>query len=584
MAVPNDRTLPWRVMTLWQQIDGEAICCEQPSLLVSAEMLDPKPSSNLGRFVDYIASLGFNALDLIDHRDEHTAAIVSFARYLKDRGISLFLGHSWNEFEKGGREWVAGGPIDDDHRTSPKLCPFNPQLRRYWQDVVAKEFESFPQLGGYQFTSTEYHYANGTPWMCQCQKCQPLTRQERFIVAVEFLAGLLAPHGAALLWNNHQDDPWGQFREAEVFSGLTGRLPNNAQAMFSETYWDQEPGWPSNHLFDHLQPPDAGQAPYLVRVQLPGQYRGMAQFPCCMVDEWAKTFGQIRRLKLSGFWVQAFLSCSELDHPLNLVNWYALSRYASDPDATAEQIMTDWASETYGPEAGPTVLEILRLSYEVSVKVFMCEGLMASHFSSLASLGYLDSHMCGPYRQAKRAKGRIGLEFPLDMYPRQRAAKIKAEPSTRLLFGSEPITPELKSRAIADKDQAIQLLDKMITLWQGLQDKVDAAVHEDLLNRLRGNHVDAKVFRAALDLYFDCKLGALTDERIDEVLASFQGLSGVVVPDPVGPPPTTRRSWEEEITTNLRSFADELRRELHKPWLEEFFEANPKGLGVGLPP
>ena len=96
------------------------------------------------------------------------------------------------------------------------------------------------------------------------------------------------------------------------------------------------------------------------------------------------------------------------------------------------------------------------------------------------------------------------------------------------------------------------LLDKIIALWKGLQDKVDPAVHEDLLNRLRGNHVDAKVFRAALDLYFDSKLGTLTDQRIDEVLASFHGLSGVVVPDPVGPPPTTRRpSVRSEIAVAI---------------------------------
>ena len=580
MAVPNDRTLPWRVMTLWQQIDGEAICCEQPSLLVSADMLDPTPSSNLGRFVDYIASLGFNALDLLDHPDEHTATIASFARYLEDRGISLFLSHSWNEFENGGRSWV---PVEhaDINRTSEKLCPFNQELRRYWRALVAKEFAAFPGLGGYQFTNTEYHYANGTPWMCDCQKCRPLTRQERFLVAVEFLAGLLAEHDAALLWNDHQDDPWGQRREVEIFSSLTVRLPENVQVMFSETYWDQEPGWPSHPLFDHLEPPDTGRAPYLVRVQLPGQYRGMAQFPCCMVGAWEKTFNEIRRLKLSGFWVQAFLSGPELDHPLNMVNWYALSRYASDPEAAAEQIMSEWASQTYGAEAAPIVVELLRLSYEASVKVFMCEGLMASHFSALASLAYLDSHMCGPYRQAKRVKDHIGLRFPLDMYPPERAAKIKADPRTRLLFGRELITPELKDRAIAEKDEAIHLLDKMIALWESVQGKVDPAVHEHLLRLLKANRIDAIVFRAVLDLYFDYKLGSLSEARIDEVLMSFRGLHGEVVPDPVGPPPTTRRSWEEEVTRNLRSFAEELRRELREPWLEEFLESTPLGPGVG---
>jgi hypothetical protein len=47
------------------------------------------------------------------------------------------------------------------------------------------------------------------------------------------------------------------------------------------------------------------------------------------------------------------------------------------------------------------------------------------------------------------------------------------------------------------------------------------------------------------------------------------------VPDPSGPPPTGRRSAEDNITRNLRSFAEEIRRELHQPWLDDYFQTNP---------
>jgi len=65
------------------------------------------------------------------------------------------------------------------------------------------------------------------------------------------------------------------------------------------------------------------------------------------------------------------------------------------------------------------------------------------------------------------------------------------------------------------------------------------------------------------------------------VLLSFEGLKGHVVPDPVGPPPTTRRSWEEEITRNLQSFAEELRGEMRQPWLEESLTTTLLRPGVG---
>jgi hypothetical protein len=579
----DDSVLPWRIITLWQQIDGETLFNDHPSLLKSSEMIDPKPSSNLGKFVDYISSLGFNAVDLHDHPEKHNVAIAGFARYLKARGIKLLLGHAWPEFEHGGHSWVPILRTKDLKRKSLTLCPFNPKLRQYWQDIVEREFIAVPDLGGFKFgMSTESYFMNGAPWMCECEKCKPLTRQERFLVGLKFVADLLASRDAVLFWNNHQDDPWGQHTEIDIFSGLTGKLPENAQVMFSETYFDQEPGWPSSPLFDHLKKPDSGRAPYLVRVQLPGQYRGMGLFPCSMVHEWAKTFGEIRRLGLSGIWVQAFLNCEELDHPLNYVNWYALSRYSTDPDVTAEQIVTDWASETYGAEAAPTVVKILNLSYEASVNMFMCGGLLASTCSAMPNLTYLDSHLCGPERQVQRVEGHIGMDFPLDMYSPERATEIKANPKTKLLFGKELITPEIKAGAIGEKMRTIELLDKMIALWESVQDKVDSAVYQDLLARLKGNRVDAMVFRAMMDMYFDWKLGLLTESRIDEVLESFAGLKGIIVPDPAGPPPTIKRSIEEAVSTNLRSFAEDLRRELKEPWIKKFFEQNPFGTGVEL--
>ncbi len=576
----SSHDLPWRVMTLWQQIDGDVLFTDEPTVLQSREMLNPTADSELGRFVDFIASIGINALDLRYYTDEQRPALASFAGYLKARGIRLLICRQWTELETGELIWL---PLRnrDLKRTSPLLCPFNEQVRRYWQEAVGADFREIPDLGGYSFgITTEYYMSNGAPWMCDCSRCGSLSRRERLIEALRFLGGLLAGHGGLLLWNNHQDDPWGQRVEIELFSDLTGRLPENVVVMFSDLYWDQEPGWPANPMYDHLRVPSSGCAPYVPRIQLPGQYRGMNLFPCSMVEAWARTFREISRLRLSGYWVQAFINRTEWDHPWNMAHWYALDRYASDPETEPGAIMFDWAAQTYGADAAPAVVEILRLSQKASINMFMCQGLMTSGQSQLASLVYLDSHLCGPYREAPRIPGQIGLDFPLDMYPDQRAAEIRALPGTRLLFVREPITPEVKARALAEKDEAIELIDRMIGLWQSVNGTVDAEVHKAMAVRLNGNRVDAMVFRVVLDLYFDWKLGSLSDARIDEVVGGFAGLKGQVVPDPAGLPPTHRRSSEDDLTRNLFSFAEELRLEMHKPWIEQHFKANPLGGGI----
>ncbi len=63
------------------------------------------------------------------------------------------------------------------------------------------------------------------------------------------------------------------------------------------------------------------------------------------------------------------------------------------------------------------------------------------------------------------------------MYSPKRAKQIKANPATRLLFSSEQITSEVKTRALAEKDEAIRLIDRMIEIWESLRGKIEPGVH-----------------------------------------------------------------------------------------------------------
>ena len=576
----DDGLLPWRVFSFWQPVDGDVLFTDQLTVLTSDEMLRPTPESRLGQFVDLLVDLKFNVLDLRYYEPEHREALAVFSPYVKSRGMRMVIGRQWTELEHGRMELL---PVHnrERQRTSKLLCPFNPQVRRFWKESIARDFDQIPDLGGICFgATTEYYYGNGAPWMCDCDQCSAISRRERLIVALNFLGELLANHDAILIWNSHQDDPWGQRSEVELYSDLTGHIPDNVLVIFSDIYFDQQPGWPRGPMYDHVKPPVTGRAPYLARVQLPGQYRGTHLFAASMVEDWAETFDYIRRLKLSGLWVFGFINRTEWDHPWNMSHWYGISRYVADPDVTPQQILSEWATQTYGLEAAPAVVEMIRLSYPAAIKLFTCEGLMSSSRSQLAALTYMDSHMCGPYRQMARVPGNIGTNFPLDMYPLQRAEKIKTDPNVRLIFTSEPITAAHKDRAMAEKDEAIQLIDRMIGLWRSVGDKVDPSIHTTLMDRLQNNRVDAMVFKAALDLYFDWKLGTLTNTRIDHVIAEFNGLHGGIIPDPSGPPPTHRRSSEDDITRNLRSFAEEIRRDMVEPWIEKHFKANPLSSGI----
>jgi hypothetical protein len=206
------------------------------------------------------------------------------------------------------------------------------------------------------------------------------------------------------------------------------------------------------------------------------------------------------------------------------------------------------------------------------------DGLWTAMHSRMPTLEYLDSHLCGPYRQLRRMSGVMGMVLPLDMFSPDRAEAIRSNPRTHMVFNQEAITPNLAARAMAQKDGAVRLMEEAIELWRGLAVTVPERRHGSILAGLEANLADAKLFRWLMALYLDWKLGVLTEARIDEALAACAHLRGAIVPDPMATDPTP--IWPN-APASFRTTAEQLRRELREPWLEAHWRANPSGVAIG---
>ena len=79
-----------------------------------------------------------------------------------------------------------------------------------------------------------------------------------------------------------------------------------------------------------------------------------------------------------------------------------------------------------------------------------------------------------------------------------------------------------------------------------------------------------------MDLYMDWKLGSLTGEKIDAALRACKDLRGIIVPDPLTPDPEEATPGIRPVS--LKTFAEELRRELAEPWIESFWQDHPLGV------
>ena len=570
----NRFAFKWRVIEPWHAPDGISLFSHGGNIFTWADMLNTQASSPLGQYVAQVRSWGFNAMAVWGKPEQNPQAMRNFARYLKKNGIRMIIRRPWPEAE---RECIKPEAVGSTPRTWHKLCPYNEEVRGYWADRITRDFEMIPDLGGLCINCSEFYYANGTPWMCHCPTCRTQPPRERTRAAIQMMGKLLAARGGTLFWETCQDDPWGQRHEAQYFRDLTGEIPDNCFILIKRFYWDFVSRWPRHALYDTITTDARNLSPYVTSIQQPGEYQGVHDFPWSLVEEFGQAFRDMAATGQQGAWVMGLVHPDGWDHPLNMVNWYAIARYMSDPHADPAGLPLAWAREQFGDDAAPVVTAVVAKVTEAARGMFEFDTLWTANHSRFPTLEYLDSHISGPYRQTKRMAGMIGLILPLDMYSPERAAEIRADPRTRLAFNQMPMTAGLKAEAMEQKEAAVQLMRESIALWHSLEGKIDGATYHRVMSGLEGNLNDTIIFRSAMDLYMDWKLGTLTEEKINAALQKCRGLRGIVVPDALDENPKKVTNIEP---ASLATLARQLRRDLRKPWVENYWREHPLGAGV----
>jgi len=567
----------WRLMELWHDPESPEYYSKMKTLVNVDDMRNIGKASNLTKFVQYLSSLGFNGLSFFGHHDNYPDAIAAFSSYLNENGLSLIFIRYWDEFERG-RSWPPRyEPIKRNY--SKMYCSFNPELKKYWEERIARDYKMVPNLGGYKINGTEYYANMGAPWMCDCDICGKLTKKERTIAAINFISEILKPYNGTLFWEACQDDPEGMRLETEVFGEMTNQIPDNAKIIIKETYWDYHPDWPRHSAFETIKKDKDGRSPYLTSIQLAGEYRGHTYFPYSMVHKWSDTFKDIKATGQEGVWTMAMAHPETFDHPLNMVNWYAISRYMKNPFDNPDKIMKDWAVSQFGKDAAGPIVSIIEKMTTANKYMLYHKGLWTQCHSEFFDLPYIESHLCGPYRCTEAAEGYLGLDLPVDMYEKEQQKQIKNDSSIRCAFGRIELTEKMAEEAIKEKEMAITLIDESIGILNSIKDVLDKKVFMDLSERLKRNKNDSIFWKSGITMYFDWKFGRLTEKKIDDILNNCRGLKGALLKDPSEDPEKEGDSEQKnKDTATLETFANQLRRELQKPWLKEYFKTHQSGL------
>ena len=416
----------WRFCGLGLKAGGFDYWTDLKPHITKEDLENPEQSPVIKHRIEQLKEWGYNAM-------AYGIPDKPMADFLKKNGFSLFVQRNWNEFEGTSSRH---NPRMDRSRKSRKLCPYSEDVKEYWRNRIAEDYEKFPGLDGYcPMRGTQGYMENGAPWMCDCEECQKRTPRERTRDAICLIAGLLAEHGGTLIWETTQDDPEGMRYEGNYFKNLTGEIPENAFIMIKPFYWDFHPRWPRPPVFFSTSKDDQGKSPYMTYFQEPGEYRGMHRFPWCMVDEWSDVFRDMANMGQQGLLVgNGVYTVEYWAHPLNMVNMYAMARFMRDPYADPKAIKIVWAKEQFGEESAATVVKVVDNVTEAARGMYEFDALWTGNHSQFPTLEYLDSHLCGPYRENERIDGLMGMEFPLDMYEPEKAAEFKNNPQTRMLF------------------------------------------------------------------------------------------------------------------------------------------------------
>ncbi len=556
-------------MELWQDPQSPEYWSNEKSFLNTEEMANPSRTSRLAAFVKYISDLGFNGLCFFGNHDHYPYEIGRFASYLKENGLGLIIIRYWNEFERGF-SWPPNNDFKKGHH-SIKYCPFNPELKKYWEERIAQDFKMVPGLMGYKINGTEYYANLGAPWMCECNACGKLSKKERTIAAIKLISDILKPYNGTLFWEACQDDPVGMGLEVDVFGEMTGQIPANAKIIIKETYWDYHPDWPRHAVFYTMKKDNNGNSPYLTSVQLAGEYTGIYYFPYSKVHKWSNTFRDIKKTGQEGIWAMTIAHPQMFDHPFNLVNWYAISCYMKNPWDDPDKIMMDWTASGYGGKAAEPILRIIKKLTLANRSMLYHRGLWTQDHSRFFDLAYLESHLCGPYRYTKAVEGLMGLDLTVDMYNKEKQDEIKRDGSIQGAFGRIPVTEQLKQELLEEKEMAVALIDESLEILNGLGVYLSEELFTDLQEGFSKIRNDALFWKLGMEMYLDWKLGILTEDKIDKALDKCKGLRGALMPEPL-----KERRGERTEPVNLAAFADELRRELREPWLRKYFETGPE--------
>jgi len=480
------------------------------------------------RYRDYAranASVGINGsvinsvnaqIDFI--QSENLPKVAALADVFRAYGIRLYLAVRYDS------PMAMGGLKKSD--------PLDPAVRAWWQAKAAEIYRQIPDCGGFVVKGD----SEGQPG--------PLEYGRSHAVGANMLADALRPHGGVVIWRTfvygHQVGRAASSSDRvmqgyQVFKPLDGQFADNVILQVKNGPLDFQVREPVNPLFGQMPNTQLG-----IELQLTQEYTGANVALCWLVPQWKEIFDFDTMAKGPGSTVQRVVDGSLFSHdrslvagvantgsdrtwtghPLAQANWYGFGRLAWDPALDAERIAAEWTRMTFSSD--PAVVRGVTGMLTGSWKTFetytspLGLGIMVEKADKTIRRLHPAPAQRQPFHKASgtgigydRTRGGSGY---VDQY-HPPVAEIFNDLATcpeelLLWFHHVPYTHVLKSGRPLIQDiyaaygEGVRQVEGMITIWQGLEGRIDPERHGDVLEKLREQLTLAELWRDTCCGYF----------------------------------------------------------------------------------
>jgi alpha-glucuronidase len=377
LAIADAPRVELRMLDHWDNLDRHVVRGYAGLSLWNWQTL---PRFRDPRYTDYAradASIGINGVVLNNvnsNADILTPRFLERVRALADifrpYGIRVYLSARFNAP-------MALGAL-------PTADPIDPRVRAWWRTKADEIYRFIPDFGGFLVKAN----SEGTPG--------PQDFHRSHADGANMMAEALAPHGGVVIWRafvysaeNGED----RFRQAYgEFHRFDGSFRDNVVLQVKNGPIDFQPREPFSPLFGAMPHSAIG-----MEFQVTKEYLGFNTHLAYLGTTWEEVLRSDTYARGAGSTVARVIDGSLFGSRHSLVagvantgndrnwsgsqfdqaNWYALGRFAWDPNVSARAVAEDWARMTWGndPAVVAPVVEMMMGSRQAVVDYMTPLGL-----------------------------------------------------------------------------------------------------------------------------------------------------------------------------------------------------------------